>query len=151
MHYPFIDTDAQIEEIQQTTIAKIFEEQGEDYFRALETEIVKSTAHIDDAVIACGGGTPCFNDNIKWMRENGIVVYLKVPVPHLFTRLKTRASKRPLIAGLEDEQLMHYINEKIAEREIYYAQAHQVVDPTAVKPKFVADLLMKKGNKDKSV
>ncbi len=144
LNMPFVDTDKAIEQAQGKTIPQIFSEYGEAYFRSLEAAFIRSTTEYTSALISCGGGTPCFNDNMDWMRENGITVYLKVPEEHLFQRLRTRTAKRPLLAGMDDDALRAYIRDMLQKRSAFYDRAHQIVDPTAVKPKFVADLLRKK-------
>ncbi len=142
--YTFVDTDKLIETQEGMTIPDIFALSGEAHFRALEQTVLHQTAHQTNAVIACGGGTPCFFDNIAWMRANGVVVYLKVPEKELFKRLQQASVKRPLLAGLDDAQLTAFIRDKTAERAAYYEQAHQVIDPTAVSVAFVAEQLLKR-------
>lgn len=144
--YSFQDTDKNIETSQGISISEMFTRFGEAFFRLREQEILHATVQHHDAVISCGGGTPCFFDNIAWMRDHGIVVYLKVPEKELFRRLQNQSGKRPLLAGLNEEQLLEYIRTKTAERQPFYDQAHQVIDPTAVSPAFVAEQLQKRKN-----
>ena len=147
MNVDFIDLDKQIEAHEGKSVSEVFAEKGEAYFRELESSLLQQTISLNHAVISCGGGTPCFHDNMHWMREHGITVYLKVTPEFLFSRLHTRREKRPLIAKLNDEELQAYITTKLEEREEYYQQAQQVIDPVHAKPGFVADLLnARKGN-----
>ena len=67
----FYDVDDLVEAMQGKSAAEIFAEDGEDYFRELETLALKSLSTKNNFIAACGGGTPCFNDNITWMNQNG--------------------------------------------------------------------------------
>ena len=82
----------------------------------------------EQAVIACGGGTPCFFDNMEWMNRHGITVYLQTPVAELCRRLLPEMAHRPLLKGLNEHTLPAFIGEKLALREPYYLQS-QVVAP----------------------
>lgn len=124
---PVIDLDAVIVEAQGKTIAEIFAEVGEAGFRKLENEFLKSYDYPETCVVACGGGLPCFYDNMEWMNQNGITVYLQMQPSQLVSRLGKR-EKRPLIAGMDDEQLLEFIKVKLVEREPFYKQAKLIVD-----------------------
>lgn len=124
---PFIDLDTVIEESQGKTIAEIFAEIGESGFRQLETHILKNYHYPDTCVVACGGGMPCFFDNMKWMNQNAVTVYLKMEPAQLVSRLEKR-EKRPLIAKMDNKQLLKFIKMKLTEREPYYLQAKLTVD-----------------------
>jgi shikimate kinase len=78
---------------------------------------------LDNFILSCGGGTPCFHNNMKRMNEQGITIYLKSPVELLVQRLHTEKETRPLIAGMNDEVLAQFISGKLAEREHFYHQA----------------------------
>jgi shikimate kinase len=82
-----------------------------------------NTAKLNKVVIATGGGTPCFLDNMEWMNKEGITVYLEAPAGLLFHRLLTEKDKRPLLRGFNEIELMEYIHEHLAQREPYYNQA----------------------------
>ena len=124
---PLIDLDTVIEETQGKTIAEIFAEIGESGFRQLETHILKNYHYPDTCVVACGGGLPCFFDNMKWMNQNAVTVYLKMEPAQLVSRLENR-EKRPLIAKMDNKQLLKFIKIKLIEREPYYLQAKLTVD-----------------------
>ncbi|MFN9681168.1 MAG: shikimate kinase, partial [Bacteroidota bacterium] len=74
-------------------------------------------------IISCGGGTPCFHDNMKWIKDHGISIYLKTSEPLLFKRLNNQKTGRPLISSMSDDDLRHFISIKISEREKFYEQA----------------------------
>lgn len=128
MQRPFIDLDNRIETNAQRSIREIFAQDGEAAFRQMERQALHETAQLDSAVIACGGGVPCFFDNIAWMNANGVTIYLRVPEEVLFRRLKAGKVHRPLLRDLSDTELRQYIRDKLAERELFYRQASVIYD-----------------------
>lgn len=124
---PVIDLDAVIVETQGKTIAEYFAVHGEAGFRELERSTLKTYDYPATCVVATGGGLPCFYDNMEWMNANGKTVYLKMEPAALVSRLHNR-QKRPLIAHLDDEQLLTFIEEKLAERSPFYEQAQIIVN-----------------------
>jgi len=125
---PFFDLDHKIEEKEERSINAIFKEEGEEYFRLLEKEVLYLlTESHDSFVMATGGGTPCFYNNIGYMKKSGIVVWLNCTVDAIYERLVTEREKRPLVKDLTDEQLRSYIIKKLADRKIYYEQATAIV------------------------
>ncbi len=123
----FLDLDAKIEEKYGINISDFFAQKGEAAFRELESQTLKETIHSQTRIIACGGGTPCFNNNMQWINENGISVYLKLSPKHLFKRLRNKVEKRPLVAKLSVEDLQVFINQKLNERSSFYEQANFIV------------------------
>ena len=124
----FYDIDDIVEEEQEKTIADIFAEQGEQHFRDLETTVLRNFINQEGVVIACGGGTPCFNSNIEWMNNNGTSIYLSSSPASILQRLITEKEKRPLIKNLDNDELLFYITEKIKERDFFYRQANIIID-----------------------
>jgi shikimate kinase len=118
------DLDALIEMNEEKTIAEIFNEVGEEYFRKAEAKILRWFKEKKKFVIATGGGVPCFNDNMQWMKKEGIVIWLDESVEVLVKRLAIEKEQRPLIAKLSDNEIAHYIENKLVERHSFYAQAH---------------------------
>ncbi|SRR5258705_9653113 len=123
MNVSFIDLDSKIEESEGKSVSKIFKGSGEEYFRNLEAETLRKTSRIRNAVIATGGGAPCFNNNMEWMNENGVTVYLKAEPGELYHRLLKERETRPLLMHLGDVALFDYIMSSLAHREPYYAEA----------------------------
>ena len=120
----FYDLDEIIEEKEGRSIATIFEKEGEDYFRKIETEALHTFSEKDNCIIACGGGAACFNDNIRWMNENGTTVYLAASPQYILSRVKEEEKgKRPLINKLNEAELLFFIEQKLKERELFYKQA----------------------------
>jgi len=126
LHLPFYDLDAYIAEREQQEITALFQEQGEAHFRALERRYLQDLLALEPAVIATGGGTPCFFDNMDKMLRAGYCVYLEEPEEILFQRLAPELAERPLIRHVDRERLPLFIREKLVERLPYY-RASQVV------------------------
>ncbi len=124
----FFDLDKVIEEQEQKTIEDIFDKKGEAWFREKEGAALKTFTAKDNCIIACGGGTACFNDNMQWMNGNGITVYLSAGPQYIFERVGEEKDKRPLIKNLNPAELLFFIEQKLKERESYYKQA-QIILP----------------------
>lgn len=124
----FIDLDNAIELQLNQPISQLFEEKGEIAFRQIESEVLKECS-LQNTLISCGGGTPCFNRNIDFMFDNGIVVYLKLEPGILVSRLLANRAKRPLVANLTEEELVNYVYQTLAERESFYINAHIIFHP----------------------
>jgi len=123
------DLDQRIAEEENMPINEIFAKKGEEYFRMQEKEVLHSiTENNESFVMACGGGTPCFFNNIDFMNNNGTTVWLNTRMEVLYERLLKEKSERPLLKALKDEQLKLYLVKKFSERRIYYEQAELVVE-----------------------
>ena len=129
------DLDNLVEMTEDLTIAEIFEEEGEEYFRKLEAKILRWFGEKKNFVLATGGGTPCFHKNIDWMNENGITIWLNEPIDVLVERLKPEKNHRPLISELSDEELGSFLTNKLAERTSFYSQAKHTVEFSSIKEK----------------
>jgi shikimate kinase len=127
LSYTFVDLDTVIETRAGETISRYFEHHGEEAFRLLEKECLREDLPEDNVVVATGGGAPCYFDNMQWMNQHGITVYLMLPAKALASRLKGSAD-RPLIKGLTSEELLEFIQEKLRVREPFYKQAVYWVD-----------------------
>jgi len=117
------DLDFLIESHEERTISEIFEEEGEDYFRKTESKILRWFVEKKSFVLATGGGTPCFTDNMEWMNKQGITIWIDEPVEVLTERLTPEKSHRPLIRDLSDKELTEFLVNKRKEREAFYALA----------------------------
>ena len=130
---PFFDLDEQIVSHEGKPIPEIFAAEGEEYFRLLEKDVLYIITESQDSfVMACGGGTPCYYNNIEYMSKSGTSVWINTPVQTLYERLINEKESRPLIKNLSDEQLKGYIIKKYADRKIYYEQADVIVDEEPV-------------------
>ena len=119
----FIDLDHYIQEVEQKTISEIFEEVGEAGFREIENQTLKKISTLDNAIIAAGGGTPCFFDNMDYMNETGTTIYLRATPEALCKRLNVCKDKRPLIRDKNEEELHSFVKENLSKREPYYLKA----------------------------
>ena len=135
----FIDLDEVIERKEGATISELFQSKGEEYFRNKESSYLKSLVQTDNAVISTGGGTPCFHDNMQWMNDHGITVYLNFPAEILFQRLKPEADHRPLLKGKLDEELLLFIKSKLQERNPFYSRSHIIVNADEISATSVAE------------
>lgn len=129
----FFDLDEQVVEQAGKPITEIFATEGEERFRLLEKEVLHILSENHDSfIMACGGGTPCYFNNIEYMNKTGTSVWINTPPDILFERLVNQKSKRPLIRDLSDEQLRGFISKKFADRRMYYEQAELVVEEEPV-------------------
>lgn len=122
----FIDLDGYIEGRFHRTVSDIFAERGESGFREIERAMLHEVGEFEDVLVACGGGTPCFFDNIDWMNSHGTTVYLDTSIDKLFTRLKRGRHKRPLIADKSDDELREFIVNALESRMAHYSRANSV-------------------------
>lgn len=123
-HYNFIDLDDALEQEEQSSVTDIFEKKGEDYFRQKEAIMLRSLDKHENIIVACGGGTACFFDNISWMKNHGTIVFLEAPPTTILRNILTQESKRPLVKNLNEAELLFFIEQKLKERSEYYSQAH---------------------------
>jgi shikimate kinase len=133
MQLPFFDLDDEVQQYASMSIAEIFANDGEEYFRELEANVLRSITDLQKGfVMSCGGGTPCYFKNIDLMKSKGVVVWLNTPTDMLMNRLMLEKDKRPLIRDLSEEQLKSFIIKKMADRSIYYEQAALKVDESQI-------------------
>lgn len=126
---PFFDLDEQIVNSEGKSINQLFAEEGEEYFRQKEKEVLHIiTESHSSFVMACGGGTPCYFNNIDYMNRSGTAVWLNSSQPVLYDRLLKEKDTRPLLRELSDEQLKGFISKKFSDRRIYYEQARVVIE-----------------------
>ncbi|CAA6823022.1 MAG: Shikimate kinase I (EC [uncultured Aureispira sp.] len=131
LNVPFIDLDVFIEKAAECTISEIFARKGEAYFRRLEANSLRQLKTAN-AVIALGGGTPCFLNNSAWIRENGDSFFLDVSMPLLIERLRGETHKRPLLEGKSEAALTLFMQKKLEERHSFYTQATYIVKETSL-------------------
>jgi shikimate kinase len=129
LKYKFIDLDEKIiQKAGVSSINQLFEEQGEDRFRLLEAAGLQSVCHSSEpSVIACGGGAPCYFDNLQLMKAAGLVIWLKATSAELLPRLIAEKDNRPLIRQLDEASIRSYVEHKMTDRLPYYQQAHRIV------------------------
>ncbi len=143
MNLPFFDLDDLIEKRANLKINDIFDRKGEAYFRKLEAVCIRELHEKSDFILACGGGTPCYYDNMSLMNSLGISVWLNTPRQVMATRLLEEAGQRPLIRSLSPGKLQEYIDDKLEERLQFYDQAQLMIDPTEITPEELIQQLQK--------
>lgn len=138
---PLNDLDSTFEERYRISIADFFGKYDETIFRNIERNLLHETIHHADALIPTGGGTPCFFDNMEFIKLSGYSVYLQWPVNGLVERLQVLRKKRPLLKNLTDKEFPGWVQEQLSVREFFYKQADLVVDASRLDPEVLASLL----------
>ncbi len=124
----FLDLDRAFEERYHYTVPRFFEAFGEEAFRRLETQMLHSTADLDNVVVSCGGGTPCHSGNMDFILAHGTAIYLRMSVDDLVARALRSRNPRPKLHGLPEEALRSEIEAQLKEREPFYQKAPIVLD-----------------------
>ena len=143
----FFDLDELIEEQEKKSIADIFDIHGEDYFREKERTVLKTFLGVNDCIIACGGGTPCYHDNMKWMNEHAFTVYLETTVQDIFDRVLEEQQTRPLIKKLNPAELRFFIEQKLKERDPFYKMADIILKSEELVEHTFSKKILKKASK----
>ena len=126
---PHFDLDRLVEIQQGITVREIFEQKGEEAFRKMETEMLKHGVPAESFILATGGGTPCFFDNMEFMKAHGITIWLNPSIGELIERIKKSPGTRPILAEAQTDEALHEkLQQLIEKRKAWYAQAEIVVD-----------------------
>ena len=129
LNVPWYDLDELIEKSEEKTIVAIFEKFGENGFREIEQRVLRKLvseieiSQANSAIVACGGGTPCFYDNMQFMNGRGITIWLNPSKETIFERLISEKENRPLIKSIVDPDLKEFIETKLVERKQCYEGA----------------------------
>lgn len=124
----FYDLDWYIESRMRKTVKQIFDEIGEEGFRKIERNMLHEVAEFENVVVSCGGGTPCFFDNMDYMNQLGETIYLKASPETLHTHLKMGKGVRPLLLNKTPEEVEIFIREQLKLRETFYNKAKHIID-----------------------
>ena len=124
----FYDLDWYIENRMRKTVKQIFDESGEEGFRKIEHNMLHEVAEFENVIISCGGGTPCFFDNIEYMNLQGETLYLKATPEVLYGHLKMGKTIRPLLLNKTPEEVQVFIREQLIQREPFYKKAEHILD-----------------------
>ena len=119
----FTDLDEVIEKQEGKSIATIFEVNGEAHFRKLEAAALRECASLENTIIACGGGAPCYLGNMQWMNEHGTTIFIVSTLNEIMERVLAEQEKRPLLKKLNPAELIFFIEQKLRERDPFYTQA----------------------------
>lgn len=137
------DLDDLIEMNEEKSISEIFTEDGEDAFRKTEAKILRWFKDKKKFVIATGGGSPCFHDNMHWMKKEGVVIWLDESIEVLVSRLTAEKAKRPLVANLDENEIAKFVQEKLIERNPIYQQANYRLTSDEIKEANLKKLILK--------
>lgn len=138
----FLDSDKEIERLENTPVSQIFATHGEDYFRQLESDWLRNLTNNELKLISTGGGMPCYENNMDIMKDKGLVIYLKHPARQLVQRLCNAKIERPLLKNKNQKEVLDFVTKLLSEREPTYSQAHIVVCPSDQRVNTVRDLIL---------
>ena len=140
----FFDLDQLLEIQEGMSILELFETVGEEGFREMETSLLRNLPLHSASIVACGGGTACNHHNMAWMNTHGTTVYLMSTADELCERLLLQTHERPLLRGLNSDELHGYIAEKLEERLPYYLNARIHLPVDTLHEKSIHDILRHK-------
>lgn len=141
LSHPFMDLDELITARERATVHEIFMKNGEVYFRNVEKEVLTEVIAMEQFILATGGGTPCFFDNMDLMNESGLTIYFRLSASTLYKRLKNISSSRPLISNYNSGELRLYINKKLSEREEWYLKSKLAISEAEQNPWKLASII----------
>lgn len=144
LDFQFLDLDKLIEKQEKKTIQQIFQEKGEGYFRKIENKALEQTFNLKNTIVATGGGTPCFFQNIEEINKNGISVFINMPTKALEYRLKNTKNKRPLLLNLKEDEYLSFIEKQLSKRMPFYSKAKFTIDGLAIDWEELINKLTKK-------
>jgi shikimate kinase len=128
LDYDFLDLDKIFEESYKICISNFFVKYGEEMFRRIEHDLlVKNLGH-SNTVISCGGGTPCYFDNMDQMNAAGLTIYLRLTPAALVNRLENSRKERPLLQKLPGVDLLEKITNHLQQREPFYLKSQLELD-----------------------
>ncbi|MCJ8497081.1 shikimate kinase [Chryseobacterium salipaludis] len=127
-NYSCIDLDKEISQRHKLSIAEIFAQRGELFFRRQERLMLEEILETrENCIMSLGGGTPAYYDNMALLKDKTTTVYLRASIATLVSRLSKHKERRPMIARLSDEELPEYIAKHLFERQTFYTQAEYTV------------------------
>ena len=127
LRWEVVDTDALFEEKYKISVCDFFNKYDEPLYRKLESEVLKSTESLENVVISTGGGTACYFDNMEWMNQHGLTVFLRISQKAVVDRLLHAKRKRPLAKGQSEAELTEFVQQHYTSRLPYYEQAQITV------------------------
>lgn len=138
---PFVDLDKAIEMEYQKNISDLFSK-GEIFFRSAEREVLlRILSGSTEIVLAVGGGTPCYYDNMNLLLEKGVVYYLRSSIPELVKRISVNKEERPLVAGIADDDLLEFVGKHLFERRQFYEKAQIVLNANQPAEQLVNEII----------
>lgn len=143
LNLQFFDLDSEVESRYKMSIPSIFDKYDEACFRKLESTVLRTFSANDNFVLSCGGGTPCFNDNMDFMNSLGTTVYIKLPAKGLAVRIKNSVKKRPLADGKSEDDLAQYVEAMLKHRDQFYSMAKLTVEAAGVDKDHLVEMIVK--------
>ena len=141
---PFFDLDTVVTMKEGISISDIFAGKGEEYFRYLEKDALEELVDREDRfILSTGGGTPCFFNNIEFMKKSGKVIWLNTSIEVLQDRLVKERATRPMIRNIGEHELKAYIIKKLSERKLYYEQADLMVHEEGIRIEPLVEMVLK--------
>ena len=138
----FVDLDLEVERSIGKRIEEIFNEKGEAYFREVESNVlIESCNSPQNFVMATGGGTPCFHNNMELMKLSGIVIFLDVPPSEIANRTSHQLQNRPLLKNETKDSFKDRIEFLRSQRTAFYQQAHYILEGTNITSTAIIDLI----------
>jgi shikimate kinase len=141
LNYHFIDLDEAISQQQGKSIIELFDDFGEEGFRKIEQQLLFNTIFLTETVIACGGGTPCYSDNMDFLLRNGTVIYFDVDEAILLERMLNNTDERPIFKGKSKEEIASHINTLLNARKEFYERANITIKNNSDEESVVTDVL----------
>lgn len=146
--WDFYDLDKVIEQKEKMTVVEIFETKGEQYFRKLEETMLKALSVDENLVVSLGGGTIDNTENLKLIKDNGILIYLKVSPDVLYKRLRNKIDRplfKDLVLGEKSEaEFVKRISDILEKRETNYKMADLEINTDETRVGYTVDNLAKK-------
>lgn len=143
MSLEFLDLDQQIEQLTQMPISEVFQKYGETHFRELERDTLNKLSHErQQFVLATGGGTPCFHQNMETMNQAGITIFLDIPSREIIGRMSKKGiENRPLFRSLNPDNMVAEFDRKFSHRIPFYQQAKIEISGDTVTAERIAHLI----------
>lgn len=140
-----VDTDKEVERIEGASVSDIFRYAGEEFFRQREREVIDMLCRCEEPlVVATGGGLPLWRDNMEQMVDRGFTVYIRRSAQNIASRLSPYGrQKRPKLRGLNDEELVAFMEQNMAERAPYYERAMLTLDGEAFEDDALVEQILK--------
>ena len=129
MELPFIDLDERILQSKSMSMGDLFSYFGEAYFRKAEADMLREVIETESSfVLSCGGGTPCFSDNMHVMNKAGVSIYLAAGLPFLASRIRQSKTVRPMLKNVSEAEQLQVLQDLFDKRQAYYALASHTIN-----------------------
>lgn len=140
INFKIIDTDKEISLRNKMSISEIFQKKGELYFRKQERQLLEEIfATNNQLILSLGGGTPAYYNNIDFINERSVSIYLQARIDTLVRRLLKQKNKRPIIAHIPDTELPEFIAKHLFERNIFYNKCQFKISTDEKEPESIVD------------